>query len=185
MPKIQDIDLTPNPNARKFILKEPITSGVAKSFENKEDASSDILASKMFEFEGITNVFIIDNWITITQDGSRNWDDLLVEVAQPIREHEPLKNDEVSINEPHFNFDDLTEDDKITLDAIQDILDQEIRPYLQADGGDLYIVGFKDKLLQVHYQGACGSCPSSLTGTLMGIESMVKRVDPEISVTAI
>ena len=67
MPKIQDIDLTPNPNARKFILKEPITSGVARSFENKEDASSDILASKIFEFEGITNVFIIDNWITITQ----------------------------------------------------------------------------------------------------------------------
>ena len=79
----------------------------------------------------------------------------------------------------------MTEDDKTTLDAIQDILDQEIRPYLQADGGDLYIVGFKDKLLQVHYQGACGSCPSSLTGTLMGIESMVKRVDPEITVTAI
>ena len=185
MPKIQDIDLTPNPNARKFVLKEPITNGVARSFENKEDASSDNLASKIFEFKGITNVFIIDNWITITQDGSRNWDDLLVEVAQPIREHEPLKIDDVSIVEPHFNFDDLTEDDKSTLDAIQDILDQEIRPYLQADGGDLYIVGFKDKLLQVHYQGACGSCPSSLTGTLMGIESMVKRVDPEITVTAI
>jgi hypothetical protein len=51
MPKIQDIDLTPNPNARKFILKEPITNGVARSFENKEDASNDNLASKIFEFK--------------------------------------------------------------------------------------------------------------------------------------
>ena len=43
----------------------------------------------------------------------------------------------------------------------------------------------KDLIEEPYDQGACGSCPSSLTGTLMGIESMVKRVDPEITVTAI
>jgi len=37
----------------------------------------------------------------------------------------------------------------------------------------------------VHYQGACGSCPSSLSGTLAGIESMVKSIDPEIELVPV
>ena len=38
---------------------------------------------------------------------------------------------------------------------------------------------------QVHYQGACGSCPSSLTGTLSGIQYLVQRIDPNLEVVAV
>jgi Fe-S cluster biogenesis protein NfuA len=65
---------------------------------------------------------------------------------------------------------------------IADLVDQNVRPYLQGDGGDLYLVGLEGNVLKVHYQGACGSCPSSLSGTLAGIESMVKSIDPEIDI---
>jgi len=41
MPKIADLEYTPNPNARKFVLKEPLTSGLARSFENAEQAQRD------------------------------------------------------------------------------------------------------------------------------------------------
>jgi Fe-S cluster biogenesis protein NfuA len=37
----------------------------------------------------------------------------------------------------------------------------------------------------VHYQGACGSCPSSMSGTLSGIESLVHQVDPELEVVPV
>jgi len=50
------------------------------------------------------------------------------------------------------------------------------------NGGDLYVVGLEGNLLKVHYQGACGSCPSSLSGTLAGIESLVKSVDPDMEI---
>jgi len=48
MPKIADLEYTPNPNARKFVLKEPLTNGLARSFENAEQAQRDELATKLF-----------------------------------------------------------------------------------------------------------------------------------------
>ena len=56
------------------------------------------------------------------------------------------------------------------MEAICDLLDARIRPSLQADGGDLHVVGLAGNFLSIHYQGACGSCPSSISGTLAAIE---------------
>ena len=65
------------------------------------------------------------------------------------------------------------------------MLDEQVRPYLQGDGGDLYVVGLKDNRLEVHYQGACGSCPSAISGTLAGIEGLVHSIEPDIEVIAV
>ncbi|MGH8677059.1 MAG: NifU N-terminal domain-containing protein, partial [Burkholderiales bacterium] len=60
MPKIADLESTPNPNARKFVLKEPLTYGVARSFESADQANDDPLASKLFAVPHVTNVFYVD-----------------------------------------------------------------------------------------------------------------------------
>ncbi len=73
MPKIADIEGTPNKNALKFILKEPLTWGIARSYDNAEAAKDDPLASALFDIDHVTNVFYIDHWITVTQDGEANW----------------------------------------------------------------------------------------------------------------
>ncbi len=78
-----------------------------------------------------------------------------------------------------------SDEDKEKLQRIREVIDMEIRPYLQGDGGDLHIVGLEQNYLQVHYQGACGSCPSSLTGTLSGIQYLVQRIDPNLEVVAV
>ena len=69
MPKIAEIDDTPNPNAVKFTLHEPLTWGIAHSFENAEQAEGDALASALFAIEHVSNVFYVDRWLTVTQDG--------------------------------------------------------------------------------------------------------------------
>ncbi len=73
MPKIAEIEFTPNPNARKFILREPLTFGVSRSFENAEEARGDALAEALFAIPHVTNVFYVDYWITVTQDGKAHW----------------------------------------------------------------------------------------------------------------
>ena len=75
--------------------------------------------------------------------------------------------------------------DKERLGKINEILDDQIRPYLQGDGGDLYVVGLEGNKLSVHYQGACGSCPSSISGTLAGIENLVRQIEPDMEVIAV
>ena len=79
----------------------------------------------------------------------------------------------------------VTSDDPRLL-KINDILDEKVRPALMGDGGYLEVLGLKDHTLSIRYQGACGSCPSSLTGTLMAIEGMLKQeIDPELEVIAV
>ena len=191
MPKIADLEYTPNPNARKFVLKEPLTNGLARSFENSEQAQRDELATKLFAIPHVTNVFYIDNWITVTQDGEADWQTLLREVATPIREAPAAEktSEEFAKAAAWLAQDEggasLSDSDKLKLDQINELLDEEVRPFLQGDGGDLYVVGLEGSTLKVHYQGACGTCPSSISGTLAGIEGLVRRIDPEMEVVAV
>ena len=76
----------------------------------------------------------------------------------------------------------LSDLDRSKLERIIEMLNEQVRPFLQGDGGDLHVIGLEGKTLKVHYQGACGSCPSSLTATLSGIEGLVRTVDPELEV---
>ncbi len=82
------------------------------------------------------------------------------------------------------SFAHLSEHDQDRLDAITLLLDEQIRPYLQGDGGDLHVLGLEGDRLVVHYQGACGTCPSSISGTLRGIENLLRTIEPGIEVVA-
>src|SRR6202008_4252827 len=86
MPKIAEIEPTPNPNAMKFVLKEPLTWGISRSYENAEQAKDDKLAAALFDIEHVTSVFYVDHWITVTQDGKADWNELKRQRAVPIRE---------------------------------------------------------------------------------------------------
>ena len=79
----------------------------------------------------------------------------------------------------------VTSDDPRLL-RINEILDEKVRPALMGDGGYLEIIDLTDQTLKIRYQGACGSCPSSLSGTLMAIEGMLKQeIDPDLEVIAV
>lgn len=188
MPKIAEIESTPNPNAKKFILKEPLTWGVSRSFDSPEAAQADALASALFAMLGVTNVFYVDHWITVTQDGSQEWASLLKQLAVPIRDAPSAEaSSEQLLNAGDQALDDpeLSEADRLKLSQIIDLLDEQVRPFLQGDGGDLHVMGLEGKTLKVHYQGACGSCPSSLSATLTGIQGLVRTVDPELEVVPV
>ena len=85
MPKISEIEGTPNPNAMKFILKEPLTGGLTRSYDDAGEAKDDALASALFDIEHVTNVFYVDHWITVTQDGGADWQELTRKIAEPLR----------------------------------------------------------------------------------------------------
>lgn len=188
MPKIAEIEPTPNPNAMKFILKEPLTWGITRSYDSADKAAGDALAEELFDIEHVTNVFYVDHWITVTQDGRAEWQDLMRKLAVPIREAPAADEQSAQLmqqSESEFDASKMSEADLARLDKINEILDEQIRPYLQGDGGDLHVMGLEGNRLTVHYQGACGSCPSSLSGTLAGIENLVKQIEPDIEVIAV
>ena len=186
MPKIADIEDTPNPNAKKFILREPFTWGTTRSYENAAQASGDPLAAALFDIEHVSNVFYVDHWITVTQDGGADWRELSRVVAEPIRAAPPAQDQSAHLAAAaQPALDDMAPEERERLDRINALLDEQIRPYLQGDGGDLHVLGLEGDRLTVHYQGACGSCPSSISGTLASIEGLLRTIEPDIVVTAL
>ena len=191
MPKIDNIEETPNPNAVKFILKEPVTAGTTRSFHSAAEAESDPLGRALFEVGEVASVFYMDRMITVEKRDEADWDELLPRLAVPIRAAEAATANggaasaqaaAAGVGGP---LGALMSDDPRLL-RINEILDERIRPALAGDGGWLEVLSLEDNTLTIRYQGACGSCPSSLTGTLMAIEGMIKQeVDPDIEVVAL
>jgi Fe-S cluster biogenesis protein NfuA len=188
MPKISDIQETPNPNAVKFILREPVTNGVARSFNSATQAENDPLASSLFAVGHVVSVFYMDAMITVEKDDEGDWDDLLPELAIPIRATEAASGAPAAAAAAAAvggSIAAVVSDDP-RLIKINEILDEKVRPALMGDGGYLEVLGLAENTLSIRYQGACGSCPSSLTGTLMAIEGMLKQeVDPDMEVIAV
>lgn len=186
MPKISDIEETPNPNAVKFILREPVSNGVARQYGSADQAENDPLAKSLFDIGHVVSVFYMDRMITIEKDEEGDWDELLPALAVPIRAAEAVNVSAAAVGAAVGGpIAAITSDDPRLL-KINEILDEKVRPALMGDGGYLEVLGLTDHTLSIRYQGACGSCPSSLTGTLMAIEGMLKQeVDPELEVIAV
>ena len=189
MPKIADIQETPNPNAVKFILKEPVSHGTSHSFDSAEKAAGDKLALSLFEVGDVVSIFYMDKMITVEKTDEADWDEILPILAVPIRAAESVATSNGNGNGNAANAVGgaiaAAVSDNPIIAQINELLDERIRPYLASDGGWLEIVSLEGKTLTIRYEGACGSCPSSLTGTLMSIENMIKEeIDEEIEVVA-
>lgn len=174
---VQDVDLTPNPQALKFILNEKLLNRETRQFNSKEEAQKDPLAKGIFEIEGVVSVFYMDKFITIEKDPKAQWG----QIQRPFVEF--VKNFDKSIIPPEQEIVVTKEEETELLKKINEILDQRVRPALAGDGGGLEVTGLSGLTLKIRYQGACGSCPSSIRGTLVAIENLLRReVNPSIEV---
>ena len=175
---VQGVDVTPNPNALKFILSETLLTRETRSFANAEEAASDPLAKGIFELDGVVSVFYMDKFVTVEKISEKDWPTLQKEFAGFISGF-----DKTTIPEEEPLIDPANIEGTELLKQINGVLDQRVRPALAADGGGMEIVGLEGLTLSIRYQGACGSCPSAIKGTLVAIENLLKReIHPEINV---
>ena len=123
MPKISDIEETPNPNAVKFILREPVSNGTARSFGSATQAQGDALAKALFEVGHVVSVFYMDRMITVEKDDEGDWDELLPTLAVPIRAAESVASS-VAAAAVGGSIAAITSDDP-RLVRINEILDEK------------------------------------------------------------
>ncbi len=174
---ISDVDLTPNPHALKFVLSERLLKFETRQFHNKAEAENDPLAKGIFEIDGVVSVFYMDKFVTIEKSKEANWGQIQRPFINFIKTFDknliPEENELKSLNE---NSGEL-------LKQINKILDERVRPALAGDGGGLQVLGIDGYTVKIHYQGACGSCPTAISGTLMAIEGLLKRdINPALEV---
>ena len=175
------IQSTPNPNALKFIMTVPVIASGNATFKSAAECEKTPLAAQFFGLAGVTEVFFFDNYITVTQDGSADWNTLEGQVKETISQkfdnHDPNipVDNKTSVATPKTDNEDINK--------INEILDRTVRPYLQMDGGDLQVLTLENDVLKISYQGACGSCPSATMGTMRAVENILRNeFNPEITV---
>ena len=173
---------TPNPNALKFIVNFPVKEQGRSTLRTMEECEDIPLARTLFKIRGVDHIHFFQNVITVTKFGYEDWEILEPKIAQTIEEllpqHDPSYLD---LNPEEERRKRLSPE----LQAIEKILDRTIRSGLQADGGDLQCVDYRDDTLIINYEGACGNCPSSQYGTLQTIQNILRaEYSPEIRVLA-
>ncbi len=174
---VEDVDLTPNPHALKFILNEKLLNRETRQYPDKQSAQDDPFAKGIFEIEGVVSVFYMDKFVTIEKSPENNWG----QIQRPFINF--LKTFDRNLIPEEKEFVVNEEESNELLKQINILLDQKVRPALAGDGGGLEVLGIDGYTVRIKYQGACGSCPSSISGTLIAIEGLLKRdINPAINV---
>ena len=189
--KVTSIQPTPNPNAFKFLVDRPLAkSGQTQAYSKPEQARSDVLAQGMFAIPGVETLFFCDNFVTVSMTAQADWRALAAHVTRRLESHiaEPQPTTRAAAAAAGGNDDPLATlpkgGDPAILSRINALLDDRVRPALAGDGGGLQVMGLEGKTLFIRYQGACGSCPSSTSGTLMAIQNLLQsEIDDELVVT--
>jgi Fe-S cluster biogenesis protein NfuA len=182
MPKIAEIERSPNPNAVKFILKEPVASGFPRVYRDAGAAGADPTAEKLFGVGHVESVVMADRWLTVVKDDGAAWDELLPRLAPIIREAPPIGPPDGGAG---ISISEGAQGDPFLQKVLQ-ALKEHIYPFMAADGGGLEVVARDEKQVMIRYAGACQNCPAGMVGTLMAIEGILRaEVDPEIRVVTV
>ena len=178
-------EVTPNPSVMKFGTNKALTQTDVE-FKNIDEASnSSPLAQAIFSFPFVKEVFISDNYISVTKYDVVEWNEVYGEVRTFIREY--LAAGKTIIKElpkQETTIANKVEGPKIQLEGISakivDILDEYIKPAVASDGGNIAFKSYdeENKVVRVILQGACSGCPSSTATLKNGIETLLKEMLP-------
>ncbi|MDP5092154.1 MAG: NifU family protein [Polaribacter sp.] len=178
-------EVTPNPSVMKFGTTKVLTQTDAE-FKNIEEASKiSPLAQAIFSFPFVKEVFISDNYISITKYNMVEWNEIFAEVRSFIREYlvagktifselPSQQNSSAAASEiPEVKLDGIA-------GQIVDILEEYIKPAVAGDGGNIAFRSYdaSNKIVSVVLQGACSGCPSSTATLKNGIENLLKEMLP-------
>ena len=187
--KVTSIQPTPNPNAFKFLMDQPMAQpGKTLAYAKPEQAQNDVLAQGMFAIPGVETLFFCDNFVTVSMTAEADWRAVAEQCTKLLESHVPAEFGPAEPAADEEAKDPLASipqgGDPEVLAKINALLDDRVRPALAGDGGGLQVLGLDGKTLMIRYEGACGSCPSSTAGTLMAIQNLLQsEVDDDLVVT--
>jgi Fe-S cluster biogenesis protein NfuA len=187
-------ETTPNPSALKFVVSRMLTKN-AVEYKNIDQTASSPLAKELFKFPYVKEVFIDENYISVTKYDINDWQEITLEIRTFIKQF--IENGGTVLDENLIEVatkNDVTKDEAfdkldVTSQQIINILEEYVKPAVAADGGNIAFDSYNEdnKVVKVILQGACSGCPSSTFTLKSGIENMLKSMlnDEQITVEAL
>ena len=174
------LEFTSNPNTLKYSANRQIVDRAGHNFTDMAKAKENSpLATRLLEVDGISGVMIGRDFVTVTKTEAGDWDLVHRSASTIIESHLneglPVLNENLTGDAPAV-FENETPTEK----KIREIFDQEFRPAVAMDGGDITFERFEAGVVYVYLQGSCSGCPSSTATLKNGIETRLKEVLPEV-----
>ncbi|MAU89607.1 MAG: hypothetical protein CMC40_06830 [Flavobacteriaceae bacterium] len=174
---------TPNPNVIKFVSNKILAK---KIYDFKENKLTKIdLIDALFKLDFINEIFITENYISITKIEDFEWNEKVSETKELIKTYLKKKLNDFRNQLIEFSSNNKNKKIKstdITSKKIIQILDEYVKPAVASDGGNILFDSYnkKNKVVNVILQGACSGCPSSTITLKNGIENILKEMLPGV-----
>lgn len=172
------LDFTPNPKTIKYVVNRELVSTGAFNFKTIKDAKEGSeLAMQLLSIPGVEAVMIGKNFVTITLVDEDQALSVNAVVPGVITEHLTKGIDVIKAGYTQASpISGGTDQEKM----IMEILENEIRPAVAMDGGDITFDRYEDGILYLQMKGSCSGCPSSTATLKDGIESRMRQLIPDL-----
>ena len=168
-------EVTPNPNALKFLPGKKVSNSGPYEITNKDDVQNELVRN-ILSINGVEGIFLGQDFISVNKNENINWDEIKHIVIS-------LINDFYA-NGKEFVIDENVKEEDLDLSEIESkivkILEEKIRPAVARDGGDIKFKEFKDGVVKVQLQGSCSGCPSSTMTLKQGVQNLLCHYLPEV-----
>lgn len=188
-------EMTPNPAVLKFVANKRLLEIDSVEFKNIEEAKPSPLASRLFHFPFVKEIFISSNYIAISKYDIIEWDEVTLEIREIIRDYLAQGNKiideallkpanaeeegEASEQVAYVHPDEKAQADWDAIDEkIVSLLEEYVKPAVESDGGNIKFLNHQEGVVSVLLQGACSGCPSSTATLKNGIENMLQQMLP-------
>ena len=169
-------EITPNPNALKFLPGKAVYNNGSFEVTKKEESNNGLIRN-LLSINGVTGIFLGSDFLSVNKEENKDWEDIKHIVISLINEH--YSDGKEFVIDKHYNDEDDSNFEEIEQKIIK-ILDTKIRPAVAKDGGDIKFEGFKDGIVKVKLQGSCSGCPSSTMTLKQGVQNLLCHYIPEV-----
>ncbi|MCJ8346009.1 NifU N-terminal domain-containing protein [bacterium] len=169
-------EITPNPSTLKFIIDKEIVENPVDVSSLEEAKEKSPMALELFAITDVSGVYIGRNFVTITKSSNNTWQEYEDAIITCLKDFLSEGKNVVNKGVGKVVAADYTETEK----KIIEVIEEEIRPAVAMDGGDIVFKAYEDGIVYLQMLGACSGCPSSTATLKMGVEMRLKEVVPEI-----
>eukprot|EP00930_Biecheleria_cincta_P054829 TRINITY_DN41222_c0_g1_i1.p1 TRINITY_DN41222_c0_g1~~TRINITY_DN41222_c0_g1_i1.p1 ORF type:complete len:222 (-),score=61.11 TRINITY_DN41222_c0_g1_i1:76-741(-) len=178
------VEATPNPKSMKFVLEDSDVLGAGTKtmvFRSIYEAQQAPLARSLLKLEGIREVMLAAQHVTVTKANMADWGELQEIVEKEISRffeagHEPVMEGAAESLDPQ-DFEEGSLEARIL-----ELLEERVKPFVQQDGGDLEFERFdySDSTLYLRMKGSCSGCAQSHATLQEGVKNLMDHYIPEV-----